>query len=101
MRSFGDILLISCYELGHTPFALALLSGFLERDGFLVDTADLSIHPLPKEKIARAKLLGISVPMHTALRIGVKTAEAARKINPDCQIVFYGLYASLNSDYLL
>ena len=39
--------------------------------------------------------------MHTALRLGVRVAEQIRTINPNCHICFYGLYAALNSDYLL
>jgi len=39
--------------------------------------------------------------MHTALRLGVRAAERVREINPSCHICFYGLYASLNSEYLL
>ncbi|MBI3358843.1 MAG: cobalamin B12-binding domain-containing protein, partial [Nitrospirae bacterium] len=93
--------MVSCYELGHPPFGVALLSGFLERAGFLTDTLDLSVSPLSNEKLCCAKLIGISVPMHTALRIGVKVAEHARKVNPHCKIVFFGLYASLNADFLL
>ncbi len=100
MRTRGDILLVSCYELGHPPFGVALLSGFLEKAGFSSEMIDLSVSPLPKEKFQHAKLIGISVPMHTALRIGVKVAERARKINPSCKIAFFGLYASLNADFL-
>ena len=100
MHTRGDILLISCYELGHPPFGVALLSGFLEKAGFLADTIDLAVCKLSNEKLLHAKLIGISVPMHTALRIGVKVAEQARKINPSCKIVFFGLYASLNADFL-
>ncbi len=39
--------------------------------------------------------------MHTALRLGVRVAELIRKINPSCHICFYGLYASINAEYLL
>jgi hypothetical protein len=39
--------------------------------------------------------------MHTALRLGGRAAEEVRRINPRCHICFYGLYASLNADYLL
>src|SRR5437899_4498644 len=39
--------------------------------------------------------------MHTALRIGTRAAERIRELNPGCLIVFYGLYALLNQDYLL
>ena len=101
MRTRGDILLISCYELGHPPFVLALLAGFLEKAGFLPEMTDLAVSRLSYEKLCCAKLIGISVPMHTALRIGVKVAEQARKINPHCKIAFFGLYAALNADFLL
>jgi radical SAM superfamily enzyme YgiQ (UPF0313 family) len=39
--------------------------------------------------------------MHTALRLGVRVAERVRQLNPTAHICFYGLYASLNADYLL
>src|SRR5439155_1522489 len=32
---------------------------------------------------------------------GVAFAERARAVNPTCHIAFYGLYASLNAEYLL
>ncbi len=39
--------------------------------------------------------------MHTALRLGVSVAREVRRVNARCHICFYGLYASLNADYLL
>ena len=39
--------------------------------------------------------------MHTALRLGVRVAARVRELYPSCHICFYGLYAALNSDYLL
>src|SRR5262245_24088123 len=39
--------------------------------------------------------------MHTALRLGVRIGEEVRKVNSDCHICFYGLYAHLNADHLL
>jgi radical SAM superfamily enzyme YgiQ (UPF0313 family) len=38
--------------------------------------------------------------MHTALRLGVLAADRVRAVNPSARIVFYGLYAVLNGDYL-
>src|SRR5256885_10537944 len=43
----------------------------------------------------------LSVPMHTALRVGVAFAARARAVNPTCHLAFYGLYATLNADHLL
>jgi radical SAM superfamily enzyme YgiQ (UPF0313 family) len=101
MRSPGAVLLISCYELGHQPLAAALPLGFLRRAGFAPDVQDIAVERLDEAKIARARFIGISVPMHTALRLGVRVAERVREINPAAAICFYGLYAALNADYLL
>src|SRR5687768_4303662 len=101
MHHPGSILLVSCYELGHQPLAVASPLGFLERAGYAADPLDLSVTSFDQEKIAAATFIGISVPMHTALRLGVQAAEQIRKLNPTCHLCFYGLYASLNSEYLL
>jgi radical SAM superfamily enzyme YgiQ (UPF0313 family) len=76
-------------------------SGFLRRAGFDAEAMDVSVEGFDPEKAKRARFVGISVPMHTALRLGLRIAEEIRKQNPACHICFYGLYASLNSDYLL
>ena len=101
MRHPGAILLISCYELGHQPIGLAAPLGFLERAGYTPEVLDIAVEPLDVEKAVRAEFIGICVPMHTALRLGVHVATRLRKINPTCHICFYGLYASLNAEYLL
>lgn len=95
------ILLVSCYELGHQPLAVASPLAFLERAGFAPEALDISVEQFDAEKTERADLVAISVPMHTALRLGVRVAEEIRRINPGCHICFYGLYASLNAEYLL
>ena len=95
------ILLVSCYELGHQPANLAVPLGFLRRAGYDAEAMDVSVEGFDADKAKRARLVGISVPMHTALRLGLRVAEAIRRINPDCHICFYGLYATLNADYLL
>jgi radical SAM superfamily enzyme YgiQ (UPF0313 family) len=97
----ADILLVSCYELGHQPLAVASPLAFLERAGFAPGALDVSVEPFDASRAARARLVAISVPMHTALRLGVRVAEQIRRVNPACHICFYGLYASLNAPYLL
>src|SRR5262249_33735281 len=101
LRSPGALLLVSCYELGHQPLGVALPLAFLERAGFAPDVLDIAVEPFNAEKVACAGFVGISVPMHTALRLGVRVAERVREINPAARICFYGLYAALNADYLL
>jgi len=101
LRDPGAILLVSCYELGHQPLGLAFPMGFLERAGFRPDAVDLAVETLDPDEACRARLVAISVPMHTALRIGVRAAEQVRRLNPAATICFYGLYAILNRECLL
>jgi radical SAM superfamily enzyme YgiQ (UPF0313 family) len=101
MRAHGAILLISCYELGHQPLNLASPLAALQLAGFAPCAVDTSVDPLNDELVRAARLVAISVPMHTALRLGVAVAERVRELNPRAHICFYGLYASLNGSYLL
>jgi radical SAM superfamily enzyme YgiQ (UPF0313 family) len=100
MRAPGDILLVACYELGHQPLAVAWPAAFLERLGYRPAVMDVSIEPFDAEKASRAKLVAVSVPMHTALRLGATAAERVRAVNRDGHLCFFGLYAGLNADYL-
>jgi radical SAM superfamily enzyme YgiQ (UPF0313 family) len=101
MRSPGDILLISCYELGHQPFHLASLQTMLRQAGYFPVLVDTAVDTLSDEAVKKALFVGISVPMHTALRLGQQLAKQVRSLNPSAHICFYGLYASLNAHYLL
>src|SRR3989449_4352869 len=101
LRQQGAILLVSCYELGHQPIGIALPMGFLEQAGYAPASLDIAVEEVDPERIKQARFVGISVPMHTALRLGVRVAELVRETNPYCHICFYGLYASLNAEYLL
>jgi radical SAM superfamily enzyme YgiQ (UPF0313 family) len=97
----GAVLLISSYELGHQPLNLASPVAHLKTAGFAPATIDASVEDLDEDRLRDAGLVAISVPMHTALRLGTRVAERVRKVNPDAHICFYGLYATLNADYLL
>lgn len=101
MHTPGAVLLISCYELGHQPLSLASPLGTLHRAGYMPAAVDTSVEELTDSAIAEARLVAISVPMHTALRLGTRIAERVREVNPAAYICFYGLYASLNAKYLL
>ncbi len=101
LQAPGAVLLISCYELGHQPLCLASPLGFLERAGFAPEAMDIAVDFFDTTKIEKARFVGISVPMHTALRLGIRVAERVREINPDAIVCFYGLYAALNASYLL
>src|SRR5882672_3310118 len=98
MRSPGDVVLVSTYELGHQPFALAVAGAFLERSGFFPAYLDVAVDPVDLAILSRAKLIAISVPMHTALRLGVEVLARVREKNPYVKVGFFGLYAPLNGD---
>ena len=95
------ILLLSTYELGHQPLGLARPAAHLIAAGHEVRCQDLAVEHLDDEAVRSAALVGISVPMHTATRLGVQVAERVRELNPEAHISFYGLYASLHADVLV
>lgn len=95
------ILLIACYELGHQPLSLAWPTAVLREAGHTVAGLDLAVESFRPERAIQADMVGIAVPMHTALRLGVQAAQQVRALNPAAPICFYGLYAWLNADYLL
>ena len=87
-RAPGAVVLISCYELGHQPLAVASPLAFLREAGFRPRAMDIAVEDFSEEKIANAKFVGISVPMHTALRLGVEVAAKVRETNPSATFVF-------------
>ncbi|HUD70680.1 MAG TPA: CUAEP/CCAEP-tail radical SAM protein, partial [Dongiaceae bacterium] len=101
LKDPGAILLISCYEQGHQPLSIASPAAVLRAAGYAPAALDLSQQALDPVVVRRATLVAISVPMHTALRLGVRAAERIRAINPEAGIAYYGLYATLNAVTLL
>jgi radical SAM superfamily enzyme YgiQ (UPF0313 family) len=95
------ILLIACYELGHQPLSLAWPIAFLQRAGLSAQTLDLAVQPFDETLAAQADFVAISVPMHTALRIGLEAARRVRQVSSKAHINFFGLYALLNQRFLL
>src|SRR5262245_50363464 len=98
LKDPGAILLVSCYELGRQPLALASPAATLRAAGYAPSLLDLAQSPLDHDAVRRARFIGISVPMHTALRLGMRAAATMRGINPEARQCFYGLYASLNGE---
>ena len=100
MRGPGDILLVSTYELGHAPHGIAVPMAFLERAGFAPAALDLSVDRLDAARVRAARLVAISVPMHTALRLGIEAARRIRALSPGTVLVFHGIYAPLHAALL-
>jgi len=100
MRGAGQILLVATYELGRQPPGITWPKAFLERAGFRPATLDLQVEPLDPERIRAARLVALSVPMHTALRLGLRAAERIRELHPGAALCFHGLYAPLHASML-
>ena len=100
MRGKGEVLLVSTYELGHAPHGIAVPAAFLRQAGFDPAALDLAVERLDPEKVRRARLVAISVPMHTALRLGLQAAERIRALHPGVALCFHGVYALLHAPLL-
>ena len=62
-------LLISTYDLGHQPFALASPAAWLGAAGARVACNDLAVEPLDEAAVRTARLIAVHLPMHTATRL--------------------------------
>jgi radical SAM superfamily enzyme YgiQ (UPF0313 family) len=95
------VVLLATYELGRQPFGIASPAAWLRKAGIEVTVADTSLQPLPEAAVRAANLIAFHLPMHTATRLAIPLAEHARALNPDAHLCYYGLYAPMNSEYLL
>jgi radical SAM superfamily enzyme YgiQ (UPF0313 family) len=99
VRAPGDVVLVSCYEPGHQSQAVASAIAFLRRAGFQPTAIDLAVEPMDdaaRARLAAARFVAISVPMHTALVLGRRVAAHVRQANPRAHLCIFGMYATLN-----
>ncbi|MGH9102961.1 MAG: CUAEP/CCAEP-tail radical SAM (seleno)protein [Acidimicrobiales bacterium] len=95
------LLLVSTYELGHQPLHLASPAAALLHAGHEVSCLDLAVEAWDdraRALLAEADGLALSVPMHTAMRLALQVARAARAARPELPICLYGLYAPLGAE---
>jgi radical SAM superfamily enzyme YgiQ (UPF0313 family) len=93
-------LLISTYDLGRQPLGLASPAARLRQHGIEVECVDVSRQELADEAIARASMIAVYLPMHTATRLAAPVVERVRRVNPSATLAAYGLYAPLNAAWL-
>lgn len=86
--------------MGRQPFGLASPAAWLRQRGAVVTCVDLSRETFPVATISAADMVAFYVPMHTATRLAIPLIDPVRRLNPGVQICFYGLYASMNQQYL-
>jgi radical SAM superfamily enzyme YgiQ (UPF0313 family) len=90
------VLLVSCYELGHQPLHVASAAAFLRAAGHEVRACDLAVERLDEAAVGWAEMVGVAVPMHTAMRMAVPVVEGVRRRRGDGVVVaVFGLYAPL------
>jgi hypothetical protein len=97
------VLLLSTYELGHQPLSIAVPAAALEAAGHSTRGVDLSVSDLAPDVLAWAEAAVISVPMHTATRLGREAISTVRHARPDLPVAWHGLYAPVlaGSDLVL
>ena len=90
------VLLISTYEQGHQPLGIAAPAAALIAAGHEVAAFDLAVESVSSERLnaaaSEADLIGLSTPMHTAARLGIRVARQLEGFSE--RIVFYGLAAN-------
>lgn len=96
-----EVVLVSCYELGHEPLGSLVPAGVLARAGLSVRVMDVAVGDFDERSVATAPLVAISTPMHTAMRLGTRVAARVRELNPSAHICFHGLYAGLHAAHLV
>jgi radical SAM superfamily enzyme YgiQ (UPF0313 family) len=96
-----DVVLVSCYELGHEPLGVLTPAGVFDRAGLSARVVDVAIHDFDPAWVKDVPLVAISTPMHAALRLGTRVAERVRALSPDAHICFFGLYAGLHREQLV
>ncbi len=95
-----SVLLLSTYDLGRQPFGLASPTAWLRRAGVETHAVDLSRHRLDPDRLARAALVAVYLPMHTATRLALPVLDAVRAQASHAHLAAYGLYAPLNERLL-
>jgi len=93
-------LLVSTYELGRQPFALASAAAWLRAGGLTVTCVDAARQKLTEDTLGAADLIAFHLPMHTATRLAAPIIATARRLNGSARICAFGLYAPLNAEWL-
>ncbi|HUZ20995.1 MAG TPA: CUAEP/CCAEP-tail radical SAM protein [Acidimicrobiales bacterium] len=89
------VLLLSTYELGTQPLGCAVPAAALSAAGHEVRSRDLSVEEWPADDVAWADAAACSVPMHTALRLGLAAVTRLHAERPGLPVALHGLYAPI------
>ncbi len=89
------VLLLSTYELGAQPLGCAVPAAALGAAGHEVRSCDLAVEEWPADDVAWADAAACSVPMHTALRLGLAAVSRLHAERPGLPVALHGLYAPI------
>ena len=92
------VVLVSTYELGHQPLHVASPAAALRSAGHEVRCLDLAVERWDPQWLGWGEAVAFSVPMHTAMRLALRAAEALRSQRPELPLCLYGLYAPVSRD---
>ncbi|MFO7590090.1 MAG: radical SAM protein [Acidimicrobiia bacterium] len=93
-----NVLVVSCYELGHQPLAAATAAAHLRAGGHTVTVLDLAVQDWDPSLVDWADRIALSTPMHTAMRIARRAIAVVRSRRRDLPVAAFGLYASMLDD---
>ncbi len=96
----NTVLLLSIYDLGRRPMALALAAGWFQQARLRVHCLDLSIQNLNETLVRQADCIALHVPMHTATRLAAGVLPRLKALNPKALLVCWGLYGPPNQAWL-
>ena len=94
------IVLISPYDLGRQPFALAEPAAVFRNAKYEVECLDLSQQKLTAKVLAPANVVFIYLSMLTATRIAVEAMPRIKQMAPRARIAVFGWYAPVNEEFL-
>ncbi|MFW2440225.1 MAG: CUAEP/CCAEP-tail radical SAM (seleno)protein [Arenicellales bacterium] len=94
------VVLISPYDLGRQPFALAEPAALFRQAGCEVKCLDLSQQKLTSEVLAPATTVFLYLSMLTATRIAIEAMPRIKKLAPLAKIAVFGWYAPVNEKHL-
>lgn len=94
------IVLISPYDLGRQPFALAEPAAVFGQAGYEVKCLDLSQQKLTEDVLATASIIYVYLSMLTATRIASEAMPRIKQMAPAAKIAVYGWYAPVNEKFL-
>ena len=75
-----SILLLSTYDLGHQPFALASLCANLGNTGEDIICNVIAVEPLNEQAVKISSLIAVHLAMHTATRLALNMLKIYMQI---------------------